>query len=446
MESLSIQNRLVNIFNLNHRSKEEGFLQLWMYAWMLHHLEAPYDNYGIMLGIALVGIFTAGVKWMPIIILSLQSFFILSSLPKVANHHVLVLFVNIGIIFSILGKYYFTKERKFILEKPTLNYILALVAVMYFFAYFHKLNASFFDLNLSCATNLYQNLLRTPLGKLLPNSTTVYQLNIYIVLVLELAIALFVLIRFKIAFYISFAFHALLSFAIFYDFSAVILSLFFLLRSDEKNQKYGKRVLAGKILLGLSLTPLVLVNIFELPFPHHHFTTTIFVIAGFSLMLWPSDFINFTFKFRKRDLVLLFLFLVNALAPYLGLKTVSSLSMFSNLRTEGQFKNHLIVSDQLEMSQNNNDLILINSAYGPPEEWVLKKNQLIPFKELRRVVTELRDQNALAFSVNYSRNGETFNISNGLSDQSNIPSLNFFERKLLGFRSINANGVHSCQW
>jgi hypothetical protein len=134
------------------------------------------------------------------------------------------------------------------------------------------------------------------------------------------------------------------------------------------------------------------------------------------------------------------------LTPYLGFKTVSNISMFSNLRTEGSFKNHFLINDELEISQNNNDLIWINSAYGPPEEWVVKKNQVIPFKELRRVVTELRNQKIEFFRVSYSRNGKIFNLDNALTDYVNIPSLNFFERNLLGFRSINGNGVNSCQW
>jgi hypothetical protein len=446
IESKGIQNLLVDFFNFKLKNKEQVFLQLWIYAWMLHYLEAPADNYWTILVIAFFGVLTAHIKYVPIIFLGLQSFFIFTSLPKIANHTMLVLFVNMSLILYMIRNYYLEKELKLKLDKPIINYLLLLLSLTYFFAFFHKLNSTFFDLNLSCATKIYQNILRTPVGFILPNSTFFYQINIYSVLLVELVIALLLLIRLRFAFYVGFVFHALLGFAVFYDFSAVVFSLYFLLNSDESYQNKSKHIPIGAFILLLSLVPLLLVNIFNFPLPNYHFLTTLMMIIGFGFFLLPSSFQNFSFKFRKIELLLIVLFVLNAMTPYLGFKTVSNISMFSNLRTEGSFKNHLLINDELEISQNNNDLIWINSAYGPPEEWVVKKNQVIPFKELRRVVTELRNQNIEFFSVSYSRNGKNINLDNALTDHVNIPSLNFFERNLIGFRSINGNGVNSCQW
>lgn len=68
---------------------------------------------------------------------------------------------------------------------------------------------------------------------------------------------------------------------------------------------------------------------------------------------------------RGWQILLLALFLLNGLSPYLGLKTTSSLSMFSNLRTEGNESNHLVLGARADVFELQRDLVRIVATDDP---------------------------------------------------------------------------------
>lgn len=59
------------------------------------------------------------------------------------------------------------------------------------------------------------------------------------------------------------------------------------------------------------------------------------------------------------------LLVVNALSPYLGLKTESSLTMFSNLQTEGEDWNHLLVPERVRLFSMQEQLVTVRAASDP---------------------------------------------------------------------------------
>ncbi len=78
------------------------------------------------------------------------------------------------------------------------------------------------------------------------------------------------------------------------------------------------------------------------------------------------------------------LILVNAVSPYVGLKTMTSLSMYSNLRTEGRYWNHLIVPRAVKVFGFQDDLIEITASDDPIFQAIADRGELLPRFELRR--------------------------------------------------------------
>jgi hypothetical protein len=68
--------------------------------------------------------------------------------------------------------------------------------------------------------------------------------------------------------------------------------------------------------------------------------------------------------FAKPILLYVFpvLVILSGVAPYLGLKTETSLAMFSNLRTEDGVTNHLFIPSSLQLADYQKDLVKITSS------------------------------------------------------------------------------------
>ena len=61
----------------------------------------------------------------------------------------------------------------------------------------------------------------------------------------------------------------------------------------------------------------------------------------------------------------IFPLVVNGLSPYLGLKTESTFTMFSNLRTEGGYWNHLVVPASVRVFGYQDQLMRITGSNDP---------------------------------------------------------------------------------
>lgn len=75
---------------------------------------------------------------------------------------------------------------------------------------------------------------------------------------------------------------------------------------------------------------------------------------------------------RAAGFLLPVLTLVNGLCPYLGLKTESAFTMFSNLQTEGEIWNHVFLPRALRVFPMQNDLVTILDCSDPE---ILKRAQ-----------------------------------------------------------------------
>jgi hypothetical protein len=135
------------------------------------------------------------------------------------------------------------------------------------------------------------------------------------------------------------------------------------------------------------------------------------------------------------------LLVLNGMSPYLGLKTETSFSMFSNLRTEGKQPNHLFVPSWIKLTALQDDLVEVSASDNRVLQDYANSKSLLPYFEFRRECSGIRGD----FWVDYRRNGvrvhfdRTKNVS---SDPALVKPQPWLLTKLLVFRPVDA-GPHA---
>lgn len=236
-----------------------------------------------------------------------------------------------------------------------------LLAIMYFYGIYHKINLDFLDPAVSCATVLY-DILAAPFG--LSGWSFGQYGAIYATFVIEaIAMVLLFSTRWKLlGMAIGVPFHVIIGwtgYAYYKDFSTIVLVLYALflpaaaLRtglarfSDMMGGRAAALRMGRLVLIGLALAyaGLSMAKFGSLAVTHQSFTWvfTAYALAFYAFILTCVRPAPEEAKPRAGWLAVIpLLFFVNGLSPYLGLKTESSIAMFSNLHTEGGETNHLV--------------------------------------------------------------------------------------------------------
>jgi hypothetical protein len=151
-----------------------------------------------------------------------------------------------------------------------------------------------------------------------------------------------------------------------------------------------------------------------------------------------SALIGWRNRVAAPQLALVVLLLLNAASPYLGGKTTSSFTMFSNLRTEDGVSNHLFLP-RAPVSSPQDDLVRIHDSTNDVLQGHAERQELIAYHELRRALRA--DPSA---SVRFTRSGQVHSLESADLDPE-LVSLPLLQRKLLHFRPLNAHGPPICQ-
>jgi hypothetical protein len=145
-----------------------------------------------------------------------------------------------------------------------------------------------------------------------------------------------------------------------------------------------------------------------------------------------------TFAVRgAAQLVLATLLLLNAAAPYLGGKTITAFTMYSNLTTEGGTSNHLFLP-RLAVATSQDDLIEILESEDPYLAWIAEEDLRLTWHELRREMTQNPDA-----PIVYRRDGETIRLAAASEDPELISTHPIWHR-LIAHREIAPDG--RCFW
>ena len=403
------------------------------------------------------------------------------SLPAAANHKVLSLLVALA--FGAAALYtWVTRNRPRSQGEFVVRWLAAArtpacvtLLVVYMFTVFDKMNTSFFDPATSCAGFLldqmldYNGILAEPGGlvvRLAAIGTVLVEATILVCLAVPK------LRRWGLL--LGIGFHLFLAPASFWDFATLVFALYILFIPTRVFAKLAPRTatprLIGLAAFGLHMVLAITVNLAgtdtsPLGLRWHTLILLTWYIAVFPMLYtlvrgfladrepWPA--------WRLRPAVLLLipaLAFANGMAPYLGLKTVASYSMFSNLHTEPMAANHLLPGlASLQLVPYPRDTVTItkidihrdaNSGPVAMSEWTQETPPTtVPFLELRRMVDNWRDGKPASIHLEYQRAGVPHVVQNALTDPELSAPLPWWQQHLLAFRAISsADGANICRW
>lgn len=169
------------------------------------------------------------------------------------------------------------------------------------------------------------------------------------------------------------------------------------------------------------------------------------LIATTSWLLFkPDRELDFSTSFQPRTTLqytVICLALLNGICPYIGLKTQGSFTMFSNLKTEDGYWNHMIVPQSLrvfDQFQDKNfhvaaiDDLRVHLDYVQP-------HYLVPAFEIQRAAAMNRD-----LTVTIVDSGREITLKSGTLEPVIGSPPSWWMRKLMIFRPVTREGEPYC--
>jgi hypothetical protein len=340
------------------------------------------------------------------------------------------------------------------------------VILLYFFVTLAKLNDDFFDPDASCAAEMYRDIV--PLDLTNPFLAWTPTAAIYGTLLAEGGIPILLLFNKTrtlgvvsgLCFHLLLAFHpyggvegfssmmfALLVLFTGEGFTATVNSHLDRLREGRGGPHVRRRyvvwALGGGLLavalavaLGQGRLVLTLWLLWALPL----ITCLLIVLSRAS-----GDRRSFREQFFAKPTMLYvfpILVLVNGMAPYLGLKTETSFSMFSNLRTEDGVTNHLFIPTSWQLATYQQDLVKIIESDQPEFRELAEDGYLLTRFEFERMLRI--DDN---FSVSCKCYGTTLHITKEdgvISGFDQEESFSPWLGGVLNFREVSQSDTAPC--
>jgi hypothetical protein len=344
----------------------------------------------------------------------------------------------------------------------------SLLAIMYFYGIFHKINTDFLDPSVSCAVGLYAPLAR-PFG--LEDNLFGRYLAIYATFVIE-AIAIVSLYwkrYFAVGFILALVFHYVIpisAYSWYMDFSSLVFALYVLSIPTPASQTLYRISLeltnslratfgrVGTLMPGVAVARFagVLVILLSYAYPGRSFDM---MVHSVWILIWSVvggvAMIGLTYVAlqnlpcqtvsapRPPTWIYLVpgLFFLSCLSPYVGLKTESSINMFSNLHTEGGQTNHMLFPKPPYLFNYQNEVVKIVDSSDPQ---LLRQSQAGNHHILLQLKKYLR-WNPEAW-VTYVKDGETVTRATAATFSDDMPNL--LERKLLIFKLVDFSRPKVC--
>ncbi|UOQ66497.1 HTTM domain-containing protein [Hymenobacter volaticus] len=458
----------------------------WAVANVLHalsftdriSLQHPFAI-GVLLAAAFVILIPWSV-WPLLLMLSCSVANTFEWMPYAPNHITFEFIINSGILTTLvwlIARLYLKDKTIAAVATPDFRntlfqtfapFIRISLFILYFYAVFHKLNWDYFNPTISCSVFLlsgYAN--RFPF---IPDNALVQWSAIWGTIVIEAAIPLLLYFRRtrSTGVFLGCGFHYFLALHPhpgLYSFSSMLFAIYFLFLSDvftptvhefADSRIYKKRqylLTLFRILLFAAVIVVIVLALIAGAYINnivHKLTLFGFLIwlvwglvligfyiysVSYSVYLESSSATLFHMKKAMLWLVPL-LVLFNGLTPYLGIKTQTNFSMFSNLRTEGNISNHIFVSPSLQLFDMEKDLVEVTKTNLQDLQNLVNNNQVIPYFEFKRITSNAH----IDFYATYIHNNETQTIvvKQGISNQPEllIPH-NWLAAKFIRFRPVD---------
>jgi hypothetical protein len=479
------------------RTQFRWFVTLWVMAFSFHFFEGqPLAAWLVLLaGIPCLAAPSSVVAFA--VFLGAGGLVVANDLPAPANHFFLALVVSLTFAASAVvilrRRGSATETAGAGLDASWIDVARTPVGltllIVYFFGVFHKLNTSFFDPQVSCAGTLLSDMFS--LQGLDSGWITggVVVGNAVLTVTLEALILVCLAVprwrRWGLLFGV--VFHFGLAWALFYDFAGFVFALYVLLLPPEtwarvrRPESWRRMAISGwavhaavslaAYLSASSMTPV------GLRWHTLQVATWSLAVGALMLPLLRASFAPGAPPLRAPRwnlrpawlLVFPALALLNGATPYLGLKTVSAYSMFSNLRTEEGRTNHVIGAvGALEVADYQRDTVDVQVLefpdplrLGSVEQarggavWIDRQTRWaneegvvrVPWIELRRAVLFWKDVGIRGIRIRYERDGLKREVPDVVADPELTQPLPWWERRLLAFREIERGGDPvECRW
>lgn len=382
--------------------------------------------------------------------------------PVVPNHRLILCLVNLAFLLAVaergLGGGWARLRSAAILTRflPTARAVAVLV---YAFAFFAKLNRSFLDPASSCAVQFYGEVRRWLPS--FPGGASVDVGVIWGTLVTEgLLAVLLVLPKLRRAGVIlGLGFHVALSFDMAHhlvNFTSTMSALLVLFLPDAAFERLAggspARARAIRIAAISSFLTVIVLGFVAAtgsrPGAVAYYLTRQALWLGYAAGLiglsfmapaaspgfrgargWPSGL----------QAMVLFLVVLNGLSPYLGLKTRTTFSMYSNLDLRADGSNHLIVPRSLDLFGFLSDTVTVLETSDPAlRSRIVETGSRLPFFEFSSYVNR-----PAPIEVQYLRGGER-RVLDSASGTGMVSPPPWLLRKLLVFQPIGGIARSEC--
>ncbi|MGV9803830.1 hypothetical protein ACWDTP_37890, partial [Mycobacterium sp. NPDC003449] len=283
-------------------------------------------------------------------------------------------------------------------------------------------------------------------------------------------------------------FHSVLALASFYDFATIVFAVYLLLVPTEVFAALAPRDRALRRLALGGLAAHVLLSIWAYladtarsPVGLPWYTVLVaawFVAVGPFMVALVRGYLAARAagvaspRWNLRPVVLLIVPLLafaNGAAPFLGLKTVASYSMFSNLHTEDGRTNHFLPAvSAVESAGFQRDTVEVSALHLPQRprldtvhralggvtylqrqsRWISEPPPVrVPWLELRRTVLLWQGADIGGIHIAYVRDGAPRVVPDAISDPVLGAPLPWWQRHLLAFRAVDSGfGPDICRW
>jgi hypothetical protein len=412
-----------------------------------------------------------------LLLLSAHLVVVLVEMPFNVNHWLLLAFVDVTVLIAV-GIGLLRRDRSALapasLYRGIAPTVRAMVLLVYFFAAIAKVNDSFLDEEISCGTHMIQVLFH--LGPLNIDSSPLNPLGIWGTIAIELTIPLLLLFRRTrvLGVLVGGAFHFSLFVEGHMPFSGFALAFYALFLPDDMPERFD-RLVAQQPLVDRAATLARTIAHHPLTFP---LAAAGWLAVAALLTYGPEDVdlggvvlngaqLVFAFYYMALGAVLLLcllqgrpfryrpgflrvaspvwllgpiLVIANAMTPYLGLKTQTTFTMYSNLQTEAGQWNHLLFPESMRIFGyqdeaveivESNDAVLASAAENG-RSWLLYA--------LRQRTADHPDM-----SVTYVRNGERVVASRAGDDPVLSDSPNPILGKVFVFRDVPPADENGCR-
>jgi hypothetical protein len=387
-------------------------------------------------------------------------------LPVPSNNQTIAFFMNLAIVAAILlawSRQNTAEDARDSIYESLRMVARLLLATMYFYGIFHKINTDFLDPNTSCAVALYGPLTRS--FGLEENLIGQYGAIIATFVLEGIAIvSLFWRRYFAIGLIVALWFHYMIpisAYSWYMDFSSLVFALYTLSVPREVSVAFYARTsgllrklplpsagVAATLALGVGIVAFFALATYlrlragdtivtDQMVWHSTWMVLWAIIGGVAMVLLTWAALE-ALPYRPQGLppapkwvyVLASVLFLSCLSPYLGLKTESSVAMFSNLHTEGGTTNHLLFGSPPYIADYQQEVAMLTGSSNPGMQDRARLGLGMVRYDLERWMRKHPDE-----WVSFAMNGQNFERANAATFP--IQDYNLVERKLLVFKPVD---------